>query len=311
MLTIYRTRPDRTLVEVDTPKPKDWVHVTVPTEDEIAFIGKAFNIPRAHIINILDENEQPRVEKERGKVIVIFRVPYKLESEDGMTFTTYPVGVIFTKEVIITVCGVENEVIRDFITNHVKGFYTSKRVRFLLQMFNRTSHYFTIYLNYIKNEIQSVENNLLNSAGSEEILRLIKLQKSLQYFHIATVANNGVMQRMAAGHIISLDKEEQGMLDDIVIDTRQTIQMISQYSFMLTNIMSGYSSIISNKLNNILKFLTSITIIIAVPTMIASYYGMNVGLPMQGDSIAFPIIILLSILTTGLISYILFRRRLL
>ncbi len=312
MLTIYRkTSSDKKLIKMKIPKAKHWINVVSPSEDEIKYLEKHFKIPKDVIQDIMDENELPRIEKEKDTVIVIIRIPHRIDTKYGPAFTTYPLGVVITDGVIITICNKENEVIDSFVKGKVKQFYTSKRVRFLLQLLNRTNYYFTVYLRYIEHMIEQTKEHLPKSAGNREIMMLLEMQKSLQYFSIATVANNSVMQRIISGRLLPMYKNDQDILEDIIIDNRQTIQMISLYSQLLTNFMNGYSSIVSNNLNNIMKFLTSITILLAIPTIISSYYGMNVNLPFQTSQSAFWLIMVISVIATGGVALLLAYRKLL
>ncbi len=310
MYEVYLKRTvDKKMKKVDKIVPKCWINMIDPNEKEILKISKRFHIDPDAIRDALDEDELPRIESEHNYILIIIGIPHKERSSKGLYFKTYPLAIIFVDDVMITICKKENEVINDFINERVKAdVYTSKRVRFLLQILNRTSNYFTIYLRYIEHEIRDIEMELSHDASNRLILRLLELQKSLLYFSKTTTMNHKVMQKIISGKVLPLYQEDMDLLDDVIVDNKQAMQMISLYHKIVSNLMDGYAFIISNNLNSIMKLLTSITIILAIPTMIASYYGMNVALPLAERSDAFVLILIASVIITILTTIWLYRR---
>ena len=208
-----------------------------------------------------------------------------------------PLGMIVVRdEYFITVALKRNIIIDSFEKKRIKAFSTYKKSRFLFQiMFVNASHYLT-YLKQINKETEIAESVLKDSMKNKELLKLLSLEKSLVYFTTSLKSNEVVMEKTMRGKIIKLYEEDEDILEDAIIENKQAIEMAKIYSDILNGTMDAYASIISNNLNRVMKYLTSITIILAIPTMVASYWGMNVPMPLQDNSWGFPIIFLFSII---------------
>ena len=180
----------------------------------------------------------------------------------------------------------------------MKNFYTTKKTRFIVQIFGKSNFYYQKYLDGIEKKINSIEKELLKSSRNEEIIQLLNIQKSLVYINTAVISNKKVLEKIIQGNFLKLYKEDEEMLEDIMVDNEQSIDMAGIYSKLLANTMDAYASIISNNLNIVMKFLASVTILMAIPTIIASFYGMNVKLPLQESPMAFMFTILISFALT-------------
>lgn len=277
-----------------------WINVVDPDEDEINKLKGQLKIEDIeYLTDPLDPNETPRIEEDEGVILVIFRIPHIRQKTK---FDTYPLGVILKDNIIITICKNKNEIIEDFKKGKIKNFYTSKRVRFLLQLFLRSSQYYMLYLKHIEKEIKRIEGRLSKTFKNEDLMMLTELEKSLLYFHTAVITNDNVMKKIVGGKILPLYHEDQELLEDILTENQQAIEMTSIYLNLITTLRDAYTSMISNNLNTVMKFLTAVTLIISIPTMIASFYGMNFKyIPFFDQPYGFVLVTLFSLILGGII----------
>lgn len=293
MIDYYKkTIRDKNVREEKRPTLGSWISVVSPTEKEIEEIVKYFSLPNEFITASVDKEEPSRIDQENGIILFIFKIPIKEETSE--IFSTIPLGVILTENNIITVLLKDHPILSDFIENRVKNFATSTKTRFLLQLFHRINFYFLTYLAFLEREISQAEAGLLSSFENKEIIRLLGFQKALTYFNTAVLMNNNVLEKISKGNIVRLYEEDQEFLEDTIIENRQALGMINIYSNILANTMDAYASIVSNNLNVVMKFLASVTIIVSLPAIISSIYGMNIRLPFQEHPLIFLILILFS-----------------
>lgn len=219
---------------------------------------------------------------------------------------TIPLGIIILKNCILTVCKEKTQIIKDLEEGRIKPFFTTQKARFLLYLFKRANYYYNKYLDEIEKRIHKIEVSIVRSLRNEEIIRLLMFQKTLVYFNGAIIANDKVFERVASGKVIKLYEKDQDLLEDVILDNREIMESVRMFSEILTNTMDAYASIVSNNLNIVMKVLTSITIILSIPIILLSAYGMNVALPLQRHPFAFWIIMLISLLIS-LITLLFFR----
>ncbi len=291
-----------------------WINMINPTEDEIKDVCKNVKINEDFIRYSLDYEEKARIdeEDEDGTILFIIDVPILEKTKESQIHTTMPLGMIVVRdEFFITVSLKRNIIIDSFEKKRIKAFSTYKKSRFLFQiMFVNASHYLT-YLKQINKETEIAESILKNSMKNRELLKLLSLEKSLVYFTTSLKSNELVMEKTLRGKILKLYDEDEDILEDAIIENKQAIEMSKIYSDILNGTMDAYASIISNNLNGVMKFLTSITIILAIPTLISSLWGMNVPVPLQDNPYGFPILVLVSVLVTVIAILMLKRRDLL
>ena len=214
-------------------------------------------------------------------------------------YTTMPLGMIVVRdEFFLTVSLRKNKIIESFEKRKIKNFQTYKKTRFIFQILYLNSSYYLNYLKQINKETEIAEYILKNSMQNKELLKLLSLEKSLVYFTTSLKSNEIVMEKTLRGKIVKLYEEDEEILEDAITENRQAIEMAQIYSNILNGTMDAYASIISNNLNGVMKFLTSITIILAVPTMISSFWGMNVKLPFENSPMGFLIMVLIAIIMT-------------
>jgi magnesium transporter len=309
MIKFFKSVNDE-LVQFDTFEDGAWVQMISPSEDEISQVSKATGIESEFIRPALDEEERPRIESDNGQTLILVDIP--IVENDGTTnvFSTIPLGIAFAKEAIITVCLKETPILNDFITKRVKSFYTYYKSRFILQILFKSATLYLHYLRSIEKISNKIESDLQKSMKNKELAQLLKLEKSLVYFSTSLKSNESVLEKMLKLEAIKKFEEDQDLLEDVIIENKQAIDMTNIYSSILTGTMNSLASIISNNLNIVMKSLTIVTIALSVPTAISGFFGMNVPNFFENNPMAFPIIIIGSVILSALTSLLLFRRRL-
>ena len=312
MLKIYNTDIEtNNFEEIKEFKKGSWISLTNPSEVEIKKVCESINIQEDFIRDALDFEEKARIDEEEDDNTILFvvDVPIIEKTEENQMYTTMPLGMIVVRDdFFITVSLRKNKVIEDFEKRKIKNFQTYKKSRFIFQILYLNSSYYLTHLKQINKETEIAEYILKNSMKNKELLKLLNLEKSLVYFRTSLKSNELVMERTMKGKIIKLYEEDEDILEDAIIENRQAIEMAKIYSDILNGTMDGYASIISNNLNGVMKTLTSITIVLAVPTMISSFWGMNVPVPFQYNKFGFLIMITLAIVITLLVTWWLKKR---
>ena len=307
MLKMYNT--DIKTKETDEFLKGNWINMVAPTEEEIKKVCKNVNIEEDFIRYALDYEEKARIdyEEDDNTILFIIDVPV-IEVESGnKVYSTMPIGIIFVRDdYFITVSLTDNYIIQEL--EKKKNVVTYKKSRLLLQIFYSNSERFLSLLKRLNKETEVAEGVLKNSMKNKELLKLLSLKKSLVYFTTSLKSNEVVMEKTLRGNLIKLYEEDEDILDDAIIENKQAIEMSRIYSDILTETLDAYASIISNNLNGAMQFLTAITIILAIPTMISSYWGMNVPVPLQDNPFGFVAIVLFSLII-GLIAIIWLRRK--
>lgn len=297
MIKMYNTDINTNITEETKDLKKgNWINMISPTEEEIQRVCAALQIKQDFIRYSLDEEEKARIDTEDddNTTLYIIDIPVIESDRTRRVYVTMPIGVIFVRDdYIITVSQKNNDIIKDIKTENV---ITYKKSRFLLQILYANSKKFLSLLYKINKELESTENKLKNSLQNEGLLKMLDLEKSLVYFTTSLKSNEVVMEKTTRGKIIKLYEEDEDLLEDAIIENKQAIEMAKIYSDILSGTMDTYASIISNNLNAVMKILTSVTFILAIPTLIASIWGMNVDLPFQREPLGFLIITVFSII---------------
>ena len=307
LLKIYNTdiKTDKT-EEIKEFKKGSWINLVNPSENEIKKVCENINIQEDFIRDALDYEEKARIDQEEDDNTILFvvDVPIIEKSDDNDIYTTMPLGMIVVRDdFFVTISLKKNKVIDDFEKKKIKNFQTYKKTRFIFQILYLNSSYYLDYLKKINKETEIAEYILKNSMKNKELLKLLSLEKGLVYFTTSLKSNELVMEKTMRGKIVKLYEEDEEILEDAIIENRQAIEMAQIYRDILNGTMDAYASIISNNLNGVMKFLTSITIILAVPTMISSFWGMNVELPFQHNSMGFVIMIFIAVISTLLVTW--------
>lgn len=315
MLKIYNTDlKDNTFTEIKDFKKGAWVNLVNPSDEEIEKVCTSLKIKEDFIRDALDFEEKARIDYEDEDDTTLFVVDVPIvEKNNGVEgtemFSTMPLGMIIVRDdYLITVSLRSNKIIEAFEKNKVKNFCTYKKSRFIFQMFFINSSSYLTFLKQINKETEIAESVLKKSMKNKELLKMLSLEKSLVYFTTSLKSNELVMEKTLRGKIIKLYDDDEDILEDAITENKQAIEMVKIYNDILNGTMDAYASIISNNLNGVMKFLTSITIVIAVPTMFSSFWGMNVGLPLQDSKYGFLIMVGISSLVTFFVIWWLKRK---
>lgn len=287
-----------------------WVNIVHPSADEINSIISKFDIPRDFLTDPLDIDEVARLEIDDDNFILLSRIPVHEIDEEGSNFTTLPMGIIVIKDkLMITISPRENDLMRDFVDGRIKKFNPADRPTSILQIFNRTNQIYIKYLKQLRHKAGEIESDIIKTLNDKDLVQIFNLQKSLIHYTASLNSNNRMIQKLKRSRLFEIDEDKDDMLEDITIDIKQAIEMAEIYGSILSEMMRFFSSVISNKLNIVMKFLAAITIIIAIPTLVSSIYGMNIPLPFQQFPHSFIIVMGISAMAVffGIIVFI-FKR---
>ena len=310
MLNIYNTDLETNKFEkIKEFKPGSWISLVNPSEEEIKKVCEGLKIEDEFIKYPLDFEEQARIDVDDDMTLFVIDVPV-LEENDGVkTYTTMPLGLIVVRdEYFISVSLRKNRIIDSYEKGKIKGMYTYKKTRFLLQILYLNASYYLIDLKKINREVENTVQILKESMKNKELIQLLNLENSLVYITTSLKANELVMEKTSRGKILKSYEEDDEILEDAIIENRQAMEMGKIYSDILSGTMDAYASIISNNLNVVMKLMTSITLIVSVPTLIASIWGMNVQLPFATNPYGFAIISGLSV-ALSLIAFIWLKKK--
>ena len=307
MIKIYNTSLENgKTTEIEEFKKGSWINLVNPSDSEIKRVCDNIKIQEDFIRYSLDLEEKARIDQEEDDNTVLFvvDVPIIEKDNESVLYTTMPLGMIVVRDdFFITVSLRKNRVIEDFERGKIKSFATYKKSRFLLQILYANSSYFLTYLKQINKETEVTESRLKDSLKNKELLKMLSLEKSLVYFSTSLKSNEVVMEKTMKGKILRLYEEDEDLLEDAIIENKQAIEMGKIYSDILSGTMDAYASLISNNLNVVMKFLASITLVIAVPTMISSFWGMNLNLPLEHSSWGFPVIVGIAVVLTLVVTW--------
>ncbi|AKB46690.1 Magnesium and cobalt transport protein CorA [Methanosarcina sp. Kolksee] len=310
MLKIFKST-DSGLTTLDQVEDGAWINLVNPNEQEILSISKYLNIPAAHLKAALDEEERSRIEVDEGCTVVLIDIPVpNANLQEGGIFYTIPLGIIINNKNIVTVSLQENYVINSFIDQRIKSFYTFKKTRFLLQILYRNSKLYLQYLRHIDKASDKIESKLHKSLKNKELIQLLELEKSLVYFSTSLKSNEIVLEKILKSTPVKMYPDDTDLLEDVIVENKQAIEMANIYSNILTGTMDAYASVISNNLNIVMKFLTSVTIVLSVPTMVASFFGMNVDVPFENNPHAFVIIFIMTLFFSMILAITMVRKQL-
>lgn len=281
MITIYKTTENR-LEIIEEVVNNCWINVVDPTAAEIERLEQ-MGLPRDFVTYPMDMDERARTEREEdGTLFMLIRVPYFQGLKVDIPYITLPVGVITNNKFIVTVCRRTNEVIQEFTSGRLRNLETNKRNRFILRLLLATANRYLGYLREIDRVIDVLEDQLQRSQRNRELLELLKYQKSLVYFTTALKSNELMMERLQRVQFFRMYEDDVDLLEDVITENQQAIEMTNISTNILSSTMDAFASIISNNLNVVMKFLASATIVVNLPTIVFSFFGMNVDLPFQG-----------------------------
>lgn len=306
MITYFKTL-DNALITLDEPMAGCWISVVEPTQDEIKMLINDFGLDSGFVKSSLDEEESSRVEIEDDQTLIIVDTPFaETQTENTILYYTMPIGIVITEKYVFTISLKDSSIITDLASGVVRNLQTSLKTRFVLQLLLRITTRFLQCLKQIDKISYAMEQQLHGSMRNRELIQLLGLEKSLVYFSTSLKANDITLEKILRGRVIKLYEEDQDLLEDVIIEVKQAIEMANIYSGILSGMMDAFASVISNNLNIVMWRLTIVTIIMAIPTMIFSFYGMNTsGLPVPATW--FPTV--LSLVATGAVAFILLKKK--
>ena len=311
MIQIYKSlsENDGTLKKITSLEPGCWVNIIAPSQEELLLISKKTGVPLEFLRAPLDDEETSRIEIEGDFILIIVDIPFTEMEDNSLTYDTYPLAIIHTKNELITVCLKNSKVLTDFSSNKVRNFYSFKKSRFILQILNRVSTYYLLYLRQIDKKSIMIEKRLHKSMKNRELVQLHSLSKSLVYFSTSLKSNEITLEKMLKLDVIQRYEEDKDVLEDVIIENKRAIEMTDIYSNILGSTMDCFASVISNNLNIVMKVLASVTILMSTLTVISGIYGMNFDyLPLLHHPYGFHIIMTLSVILCGLIAFILYKK---
>lgn len=307
MIKIYQSKKDNTIDEIKDLNKDTWINLINPSDKEIRKVADYLNIDDKLIKQVLVEKELPRLKRLDNATLIVINVPFMKDKSIKNKYITYPLGIIVTAKNITTVSLVEHTFL-----NNLEDVNTNKINQFLIQILLKSAQSYLITLESIDEDISRIENNTYKATDNKQLLNFLNIQKTLVYFLTSLHANGVVLERLQRENVLNFTKNEAMLLEDAILENKQSIETSTIYREILSSTMDTYSSIISNNLNVIMKFLAGITIVFSVPTMIASFLGMNVPLGEFGDNPAsFALITLISLIISLCIAWWLKKKNML
>lgn len=305
MLSIYKTT-GQGLEKIEVIANGAWVNVVDPTPDEIEKLVN-WGMEMDYINYSLDQDEMARMERDEEYTFILLRIPLP-QPESDVHYMTMPLGIMILGNKIITVCRYDSDILKVLANGKYRLLKTGKRYRLALYIFLETSVRYLNLLREINRATELVEDQLQKSTRNRELLELLKYQKSLTYFETALRSNEVMMERVQRTQLFNYYEEDQDLLEDVLTENQQAIQMTNINAEILSSMMNAFASIISNNLNSVMKVLAALTIILNIPIMVASFYGMNVQLPGEGYPFAFLSLIGLALTLTAILTFIFYKR---
>ena len=287
--------------------PNSWVNVVCPNNDDFEFLTKTLHVPESFLNDIADTDERPRTDMEDNWLLTILRIPIQNKQNGSLPFSTVPIGIITNGDIIVSVCYHNTDLLPDFIEyTRKKGIVVRNKLDLIMRIIYSSAIWFLKYLKQINISITAAEKELERSIRNEDLLRLMRLQKALVYFN-TSIRGNEVMIGKLRTIFQDTDYLDEELVEDVIIELKQALNMVNIYSDILTGTMDAFASIISNNVNTIMKRMTSLSIVLMLPTLIASFYGMNVDIHLEEIPYAFSLIVLFSIGLSSL-AFVIFRR---
>lgn len=313
MINIYTTDEEMKFKELKNLRKGCWIDMINPTNDEIKEIASKTNTDLDLLLKLTDDEELPRIEVGDNATLIVVDTPYITDTRYKHKYNTDPLGIIVNNDgYFITISLKRQTFLDDFKNNRIKNFDIKKRTKFVIQILLRVAGVYQKELISINNYITKKEKTLYKSTDNKELIDLLNVEKTLVYFSTSLKANDIVLEKLTKGSVLKLYDDDMNLLEDAIIENKQAIEMNSIYREILTSMTDTYATIISNNLNDVMKFLAGITIVFSIPTMVASFIGMNVPLGFIGTSnISFILIIAFSFVLSFIIAIILKRKNML
>ena len=311
MVKYYRT-DDRQIHEEERSQSGVWIQMINPSVAEGQMVAEALDADIEDVLAALDEEESSRIELQDGYTLILVDIPSTEIRHDKESYTTIPLGIILTGDVIATICTEDTPVLQAFLNNRVKEFSTKKKLRFVYQILYRISVLYQSDLRIIDKMRTEIEERVGEDTEEEDLIALHELESTLVYFATSLRSNGVVLDRLTRYKRLEQYPEDKELLGDVIVENKQAIEMTSIYRDIINGTRELMSSVIDNRLNNVMKYLTSITLVMAVPTVISGMYGMNVeGIPLGKSIYGFGAVCLITLIVCILSMVILHRKKML
>ena len=295
------------LSQISEWQPNSWIQVTCPTEEDQQLLEEQFQIPDYFLSDISDTDERARYEYDDGWMLIILRIPYVKEVRSRTPYTTVPLGIIHKRDVTITVCYYETNMMIDFVSFQQKrGVGFTDHVDMIFRLFLSSAVWYLKRLKQISMLVDKAKRNLDKEVNNESLIGLSRLQDSLTYFTTSIRGNENLLQKLKFK--LQIDELDADLIEDVNIEMTQARETTGIYSNILESTMDTYQSIINNNMNTIMRTLTSVTIILMLPTLVASFFGMNLINGMENSPVGFVVAIIISVLISVL-SLLVFRHK--
>lgn len=313
MVKYYKT-DDRQIHEEERINSGVWIQMTNPSVAEGQMIADILNLDIEDVLAALDEEESSRIELQDGYTLILVDIPSTEIRHEKESYTTIPLGILLTSDEIVTVCTEDTPVLQAFLNNRVKEFSTKKKLRFVYQILYRISVLYQSDLRIIDKMRTEIEERVAQDTEEEDLIALHELESTLVYFATSLRANGVVLDRLTRYKRLEQYPEDKELLGDVIVENKQAIEMTSIYRDIINGTRELMSSVIDNRLNNVMKALTSITIVMAIPTVISGLYGMNVnaaGMPFAGSPMGFGIVCVVTLIVCALTMLVLHWKKML
>jgi magnesium transporter len=267
-----------------------WIEARSVTPSELVELENRYGILQEHLLDIMDLDEQARIEKEDEYTLVLIKLPlYSGDTE--LRYSTVPIGILLFPDKVITVCQSDCDVLSELRSGRVRGLDVKNKSAFVLHSLGRAAIVFLRYLKDLNRRTSQIERELQKSVKNNELIQLLTIEKSLVYFRTALKSNEILLEKLQNSRLMRFKEDETELLEDVMTDNRQAIEMANIHSDILSGMMDAFASVISNNLNIVMKRLTVISIVLMVPTLVVSVFGMNVPIPGADGVGAFPAIL--------------------
>lgn len=310
MVNFYRTE-NGVVEEIKGIQNGCWIKITSPTLDETASIAEDCGIDVNDLRAALDDEESSRLSLEDDYTLILVDIPSSEVRNNRHSYTTIPLGIIIKEDIIITICAEETSVLASFIMRRMRDFSTKKKMRFTYQILFNNCMVYQSLLRAIDKKRTEIESRVDKNTEDSDLVDLHELESNLVYFATSLRANGLVLDRLTRYGRLRQYEEDRELLDDVIIENRQAIEMTAIYREVITGTRELLSTVINNRLSNVMKYLTAITIVMAIPTITSGLWGMNVNLPFSDSSMGFLIVCVLTILICVIALFILHKRKML
>lgn len=320
MITVYKTVEGQLITNKSLGEKGSWINLVAPSEQEIQLVSDSTGVLSDLLRAALDEEERPRLETDEGQLLLLINIPTEAKDNSPLMYETIPLGIVATDEIIVTVCLQETPILEEIVRS--KTFATFMKTRFVLQILLKTATLYMRYLRNIDRMSNKIEAEVHGAMKNEQVIKLFNLEKSLVYFTTSLRSNGIVLEKLMHSYLTKGDPDlettskllkmypdDADLLEDVITENKQALETGEIYSSILSGMLDAFASLVSNNLNVVMKFLTSVTIVLALPTMVASFYGMNVAVPLQHSPFAFWIAVGISALLSGTATALMLKKQ--